>query len=114
MGRAQNIIHIQLKIIIYQIIIIIIIIFITLELRMGNQKRYSNMHRGKFIKRLTPQRWKKQDVSEKPPEEHTGYLEGSRIINLKLLSGFIKEISAHSVTCKQGCIMLAGERNREG
>lgn len=78
---------------------------------MGNKKNKGNPHasRAKFKKRTPTSRWKRVNV-----EEPIGSFEGSRIINLKQLAAFIRNVSAHSQSCHFGTIYLTGETYRHG
>ena len=81
---------------------------------MGSGKN-KNCHisRGKFRKKVVPQPWKKEPAHTSQGEISSSSLEGSRIINLAQLGSFIRNVSAHSASCRQGKIMLTGEHNRE-
>ena len=84
---------------------------------MGNSKRKSNLHRGKFKKRAAPSQLPKVTTKEETVaqrQEEAFPLDGSRIINLHHLASFIREVSAHSQSCQSGTISLIGETYRHG
>ena len=75
---------------------------------------------GKYRKRKRPLNcWEKvyHDTKvDKSPAVLTSSspLEGSWVINIKLLDSFVKEISLHSSTCKTGDVSLSDESDRSG
>ena len=85
------------------------------------RKRVSpNQCRGKYKKKKRPlNHWEKVNHDTKgdaspPVLTSPSPVEGSRVINMKLLDSFVKEVSLHTSTCKDGAVSLFDESCRSG